>query len=383
MPMLRLHIVNYLDATIVSITYPRVMTDANGFVGLLQAWSVIIRQRVPQPHMLRGIKEDAIGKFIERRVDPLDTYILESEQLIAKPADDSSTFDFLRFLFNMVEGPRYDIDCYHEQLRSAITAPTGELQLKTIFFPQQFIAGVLNPDSKPKWYTSRRKGVTRRGLEAANRPNKSDMLLAWLVKTIMTCHKSQKGVLLQKTLPIRRQYNNICGHWQSGKYVQNLDPIMSISLTATDTRRMCISKLAAKIAAKAREQCTVAQTQTLVHKLRRSLDTSGKYPQFGSTDSLRIAVDDDPWMERDFYNALDFRVALIKGGPTQEGTGLCDYFQVMPILDEGISSRFNRCFTILGADRNGNYWLSGFLEDGIWRKLEDDLKKRVASPEKQ
>lgn len=109
-------------------------------------------------------------------------------------------------------------------------------------------------------------------------------------------------------------------------------------------------------------QRTRPQAEAFLYMWRNSW---GKVPpMFGSWDMDLITFSN--WTQADLFN-FDFSAAVVEARARGQ--------PVKPVYVQNnqFGLKLPNAFPIMGRDRSGNYWLSGYLKKGHWGRIEAQL----------
>jgi hypothetical protein len=352
-PLLALHIVSFLDATLVTISWSHVVSDGMGLRTLVGSWCQVLAGN-----------EDAVPTFAGAREDPLDRAIAAPETLgrqrwVLQDAILTGLAFFLfaiRFLWETFLGPKTEI--------------------KMLFIPRRTISKLRehaisdldSPSPVSKEDTENRdfRFVSKSFI------SEGDVLTAWMTRCISATMspKSNRGVTVINMFELRGRLSSVIDPAKA--YVANLMAPMWTLLSVREIAEMPVGRLAARMRETIIEQTNEAQTLAQLRAQKEAMAKTGRLPIPGESGCWLMTFSN--WTKMDFFNAVDFSPAVIQTGNDSAAranrSGTPDYFHCIPLI-QSLPARDT--LSIMGKDACGNYWAVGMLNSATWQKVAEDL----------
>ncbi|KAI1657779.1 hypothetical protein F4813DRAFT_73654 [Daldinia decipiens] len=337
-PQLSLHIVSFTDATIVSLSWPHTLLDAMGRKELLDAWIAVLEGRDDDVKPLYGVLQDPLESL---GTDPQEPYVLAHRRLAPIQALIFAISYIWTTLFwsrgedtRMVCVPAAHVQSLHKGALDYLASQTAEDEKVKPF--------VSEGDVLSGW-------VTRLALRHLQHTEQT--------VSIMNAF-GMRSVLAKDLLPQTHAYvgNAVAGVWAF------------VSMRDLFTRPL--GYVAAAVRQSIAEQGTRAQVEA-----RAALDLAawkrGKSAMYG--DPVMVPVMISNWSKAKFFDT-DFSAAVVRPGADPEKRankiGRPSYIQPNGLIN-GMPTR--NSFPIVGKDAAGNYWLSGTLQRGLWKQVQEEM----------
>ncbi|KAI1498319.1 hypothetical protein F5X99DRAFT_335160 [Biscogniauxia marginata] len=329
-PQIGLHIVSFTDKTLVTIYWPHTLMDAMGQRALLDAWML----------MVEGRDEDVVVPHgADAGPDPLADLgknATESHKLTPKRM---STFGLAQ----------YGLGNVFDFLRSQ--------ENRMVCVPAAFLIRL------------REMALAELAAEGHEKPflSEGDVLCAWWTR-LSIAHlprNSQRTIMLNNAYSMR---NTLAADLLPGKgsaYISNAISFINVLLPARDIFEKPLGRIALEIRKAITDLGTRAQVEAFTGMWRESV---GKLPPFFGDRNMHMLTYSN-WSKARLYD-VDFSKAIATPHQTTSKSGRPTYVQNNQfglILPNG--------FPIIGKDNEGNYWLSGYLNQGQWAKIEKELEK--------
>ncbi|KAI7782915.1 hypothetical protein LA080_012788 [Diaporthe eres] len=348
-PQIGLHIVSFLDKTIIAIYFPHTLMDGMSMAPFLDAWIMALQGRaseIPQPFGTGGhAHELSNDPLIEFGTEPTVKHVLASHKMsiagIAGWMLHNVTSFFAGLENRMVCVPASTMARLHEE--AIIDSEVDR-----------------NGDEPPPFFSD------------------GDVLCAWwtrlLLATEIVPHSPDKTIVLNSAYSLRKilfdsqvEPSGIeetqPAPSSSNVYVSNLVAFFNVILTAGDILQQPLYRTALAIRTALNTQRTRPQAETFLYMWRKSW---GKMPpMFGNWKMDLITFSN--WTRAKLFDR-DFSAATVEaevaGRPVRP-----TYVQ-----NNQFGLKLPNAFPIMGRDTSGNYWLSGYLKRGHWTRIEAQLE---------
>ncbi|OTB04402.1 hypothetical protein M426DRAFT_73416 [Hypoxylon sp. CI-4A] len=338
LPQLSLHIVSFTDATIVNLSWPHTLLDAMGRKALLDAWIAVLEGRDDDVKPLYGVFEDPLKPL---GTNPQEPYVLTHRRLT--PLQALSFFlSYVWTTFFWARGEDTRIVC----------VPSSHIQCLHKG-AQDYLNAQNDPDEKVKPFVS-----------------EGDVMSSWITRLALLPFRQTdntvsimnafglRSVLAKDLLPSTHAY---VGNAVAGVYA---------FLTIQDLFARPLGYAASAVRRSIAEQGTRAQVEA-----RAAIDAAakrrGKSAVYGDSSMLPVMISN--WGKAKFFDT-DFSAAVVRPGvdPARRANkiGRPSYIQPNGLV-AGIPTR--NSFPIVGKDAAGNYWLSGTLQRGFWRRVQEEM----------
>jgi hypothetical protein len=351
MPQLGLHVVTFLDATLVSLNWPHTMTDGLGRLAIVKNWCRVLSGKEDEVDPLMGVHEDPMATVgtgpVHRKEEP---HALKDQNLTG--------FSLAIFIAHCI----WDGFWVPEQ------------ETKVIFLPEKAMAALRQQAADDLSKTN----VNGHGTAASYGPStpatlfvsESDVVTAWL--TQITCRASgpsSRPVALSNVFELRSRLPDVFD--PSAAYVGNFVRSAITQLTADEARLLPLGELALLCRQSLAEQAAEGQVRGVV-RLARELRGKPLLPIRPSSVLLLCSN----WAKARFFEAIDFGPAVVRPGPRSDVApvpGKPVYFHaVSPKQDPPM---MRNVLTVLGKDCGGNYWISAKLPPAVFQNIDKEIAK--------
>ncbi|KAI0023875.1 hypothetical protein F4780DRAFT_27217 [Xylariomycetidae sp. FL0641] len=329
-PQLGLHVVSFKDKTLVCLHWPHTTFDALGKRALLDAWMLMLQGRA-----------DEVVSLPEQGIDPL-------AELGKHPTETHKLADNRLSMFGLAG---YGISNALDFIRSQ--------ENRMVCVPASFVAGL------------REKALAELAANGVENPflTEGDVLCAWWTK-VATSHlprNSSRTVVLNNAYSLRK---SLAGDLlpEDGTYLSNAIGFIYVLLPLKDVFEKPVSWIASEIRRGIQDLGTRAQVEAFASMWRES---SGKLPPFFGERSMHMVTFSN-WTKARLYD-LDLSPAIITPRTGAGKPGTPSYLQ---------NNQFGLClpngFPIMGKDNDGNYWFSGYMNQGQWATIDQQLAEAHA-----
>lgn len=350
-PQLGLHVVTFLDATLVSLKWPHTMTDGLGRLAIVRNWCKV----------LAG-KEDEVEPLMGTREDPLATVgtgpLHENEEPFALKDKYLSGLRMANFV------------AYY--IWDKFWIPNHEL--KMISLPAKAMAA-LRQQAADDLSTTNANGqepTASNGTAAPATPfvSDGDILTAWLTQISFRAYgPSSRPVAFNNVFELRSRLPGVFD--PSVAYVGNFTRLAQTQITADDARFLPLGQLALRYRQSLASQVTEGQVRGAIRFARERGDhlVLSAHPA-----SILLTVTN--WSKARFFDAVDFSPAVVRGGEKSDagpGPGKPVYYHVISTKEDPPNIR--NVLNVMGKDPAGNYWLTGKLPPVVWQNIDKEISK--------
>lgn len=350
-PQLGLHVVTFLDATLVSLNWPHTMTDGLGRLAIIKNWCKVLAGKEDEVAPLKGTLEDPMATVgtgpLHEKEEP---YALKDKNIGGLG------------MVNLVAHSIWD----------KFWVP--ELELKVVFLPAKAIAVLRQQAADDLSRTnSNDQGTTAsNGAAAQATPfvSDGDILTAWLTQVTFRAYgPSSRPVAFNNVFELRSRLPDVFD--PSAAYVGNFARSAQTQLTAEEARFLPLGQLALRYRESLASQITEGQVRGMI-RFTRELGKSPLLP----IQSNSIMLTCSNWSKAKFFDAVDFAPAVVKPGPKSDVApvpGKPVYFHAMSTKEDPPMLR--NIYNVLGKDCAGNYWVTAKLPPAVWQNIDKEIAK--------
>lgn len=201
--------------------------------------------------------------------------------------------------------------------------------------------------------------------------SEGDVLCAWWTRVAISSlpMHPETTVLLNNAFSLRKRLENDLLP-ASQPYLSNAVGFINVLMSVGEILQNPVSHLAAHIRRCINEHGTRSQVEAFTAMIR---ETKSRLPPFFGNSGMHMITYSN-WTKAKLYD-VDFSSAVVTSSTANGDSkrfGRPSYTQNSQM---GVS--VPNAFPIMGKDLDGNYWLSGFMTQGTWAKLEAILAKEA------
>lgn len=347
-PQLGLHVITFLDGTLVSLNWPHTLTDGLGRLAIIKNWCKVLAGKEDEVVPLMGTREDPMATV---GVGPLH----ENEELYALKDKNLGGLGMLK----MVAYSKWD----------TFWAPDQEIRI--VFLPAKAIA-ILRQQAADDLSTKNAndQGTTAPNETAAPFVSDGDILTAWLSQiTLRASGPSSRPVVFNNVFELRSRLPDVFD--PSAAYVGNFARSARTQLTADEARFLPLGELALRYRQALASQASEGQVRGMI-RFARELGNRPVLPIEPSSVTLTCSN----WSKAKFFDAVDFSPAVVKPGPRSNVApvpGKPIYFHAISAKQDPPGMR--NVYNLLGKDCAGNYWLAAKLPPSTWKNIGKEMAK--------
>jgi hypothetical protein len=324
-PQLGLHIESFNDKTLVCLDWPHTLMDALGKRVLLDAWTLMLQGRASEIVSPQGA-DGFVDPLAELGTHPTEPHKLAGQRM--------SLFGLALYGLSNI------MDFFHAQ------------ENRMVCVPGSFVA---------KLRETALKDLVNVGMENPFL-SEGDVLCAWWTRLAISHlpRNSQRLIVLNNAYSLRAPL--AADLLPSGAYVSNAIGFLPVLLPAHEILSQPPSHVASAIRHAIKELGTRDQVESFAALWRSSW---GKLPPFFG-DSGMLMLTYSNWSKARLFET-DFSAAVVTPGTGKGRPSYIQNNQFVLVLPNG--------FPIVGRDGEGNYWLSGYMNQGHWGRIEELLAK--------
>lgn len=345
-PLICLQINSFTDGTLVSVTFPHVLSDAMGTADFIQAWAHILNnQNLDNLTMqLEGSTEDVVASVgvTEDEIAQNTRFVLEDRQMTGFPL--------------LVFAARYAFDILTRR----------NIEARHIYLPASFLTYLRRQAEKEfrldNEYETRSMPFVSDG----------DLITAWGSRMVLSSAPAKGAAAICNVFDMRKRLNllNPSPAVRASTYMQNLILPSTTLLTAEEARSFSVYQIALMVRKAVVEQTSDAQVRSLMRIARTWFAGLGSMPLFGGWNTTRIIACTN-WTKAEFLMRADF------GSAAETDSGKRCVRQVRPVAYWGttlaVSDNPRDTFVVYGKDADGDYWVHAYLRKETWNFIESEL----------
>ncbi|RAL11207.1 uncharacterized protein BO97DRAFT_107057 [Aspergillus homomorphus CBS 101889] len=339
LPQLKIHVVLFDDATLLTITYPHTLMDAVGRASFLRAWTAVLQGHPEDVPTLQDLSED-----------PLASLGVENSGLSYIHAD-----RVLHGLGLVRFGLRHMFDLWFHRAEDRVLILPGQFVDR---MKQRALKELLDSDTSSPVYLS-----------------ESDVLLSWWVKSVTRALElsPDRTIMSMNMFEVRGLFDD----WfpAGSAYIGNaIFPSYTLH-SVPDAIGGSLSALAFENRLALSQHRTKDQVHALASIQRRSLLQTT--PLVGESNLLFMACTNH---HKARFFELDFSCAVVRPGiPLTERANQLGRPSYVNNIEHCSGYPTTNVLRVIGKDAAGNWWLSCTLREGVWAKISGELKALVES----
>lgn len=347
-PQIALHVVNFVDGTLVSLLFLHTLTDLMGFSSLLKAWSFALAGKPFQVASFLGFRDDPMAGLYN--AEPSTPYLLADRQLSGWRL----TAWGIRFMCESWWSPR--------------------VESRTVGLPEELVMAL-----RKRANNDLAKSL---GQGDGDVPFISDGDIIAALVTRMACEEltepSKRSVTTVLTADARSRVPSVFR--EDAAYVQNAAVGAFSFGSASETLQTPLGQLALRLRGDLIAQLELDQMIWLCRLNRQSLLETGNGIMFGDTSTVLAVVSN--WSKIHCFDIVDFSPAITippsraasVDTSTEKGVKPGHpVFWHLQGLKPGIFSP--TVFGVVGRDAKGTMWLTGDLRPSTWAVFKEYMSK--------
>ncbi|KAB5557996.1 hypothetical protein GE09DRAFT_95616 [Coniochaeta sp. 2T2.1] len=359
-PQLSVHVVSFLDATLVGFLWPHTMMDGMGRTTLIKAWSLVLAGR-----------EDEVPKFAGARDDIMATVGTELDSTTPEPW--MLKPQIMGRLGKIRMGGRlmWDVARHPQTLERVICVPPAT---------QQFLYAQALDDLQTR---------SAHGDNKTKPPfvSNSDVLAAWAVRLVGRSQSRPRPLTLCNIVEVRGRLPSVFPRPMTEEaYIQNATARTQVFLSAdevTTRRSLSLGETALKVRQAVAEQATEGQVRAQIRNQRRARAAGESFLLYGDPDAVMMFLTnqtkDGIFRNADFGPAVVGDRRRVGGGSSINPPGTPVYTHTCYLKPNWLT----RCaVSFWGKDYEGNVWIQMVLSADVWGKVVrilEETKEAVVS----
>ncbi|CAG8197197.1 unnamed protein product [Penicillium olsonii] len=325
--------INFSDATLMLVTFPHYLMDVMGYVTFLNAWISVLHGREDEVPECRTFIDDCVTRLASKTHAEKYMFYYSAVQGLNK------IFYIFRIIWDKIWYP--------------------EVEYPTVCIPGWFLNRL------------RKEALTELALKSSQENNdthfvsESDVLLAWLTKTLVAVAKpsERKPLVLMNVFDVRSTVLP-----PKIAYILNAVTFAYTILPVSQVYTQPLSFLAAQIRQSLEKQRNNEQIEAQLAMSKIFHEKTGSPPMIGTRDMFMNMWSN--WSRANFFH-LDFSPAVrnVSGARDKRVNGLgvpsC-FLNTTPM-----NIFWHGGGIIFGKDCSGNWWLQWSLRKGAKAKIEE------------
>lgn len=349
-PLLSAHVVTFTSHTLLTVSYPHVLMDAQGLALLLKGWTAILNKCHDQVPDFQGFK-----------IDPLATL-----------GDHGSAADFgfwgqtLSAWSALIFGLRFLIGLIWYRFEQRLTV-----------IPQAYLTNIREEAIEQLTNTSVSRAATGKDAASAQTTkdelflSEGDVLLAWWTRMALQAHRAspRRKVGIIGTIDVRRRLQKYFGSGPEIFFLGNAAlPLYATASVGLSLASDGISMLAGEI----RRAILIQREPDHIEALAKMIGETGRVPLVGSASMKSIFYTN--WHQAGYFD-VDFSGAVDKVLERDRVafTGRAESIIPNILMSDGQPMKFTG-IVVVGRDPKGDWIVQSIMHRQAMRRFEEQLQ---------
>lgn len=341
-PQFALHVVNFTDGTLVSVSFSHMTSNLAGFMDVMNAWQLVLAGKPEAVPPFKGLYEDSMAGLYKAQAT--EKHVAADKQLSGWRL---AAFG-LRLIFDSWWNSPIDskLLCVPKKTMDALIQATKD-QL-----PQPVDAGG-SAASVPQFISE------------------NDIVAALVTKTVAQGLSPSRPITLLEAIDPRSRVKSVFD--EGAAYVCNAPSAAFMFFSSQEAVEKSLGELALDARKALQVQIAEEQLKALAALAGNSMMKTANPVFFGETNTALVVTSN--WSKAAFLEKVDFSPAIIKGAEAHRQRGKPGH----PVYFHSQNAEKGRFSTtvvvIMGRDLEGNFWLLADLPAHTWSRLLDYLEK--------
>ncbi|ELQ33658.1 hypothetical protein OOU_Y34scaffold00913g5, partial [Pyricularia oryzae Y34] len=340
-PQLRLYVVLFNDATIVSVTAPHASGDIMAHAGIVKGWVDMLHGRAQEVQRFDGFRTDPLAEMVKRADSSQVAEMLEGKILRGV----RHAMYVIFYLWDMLFGPR--------------------MQHRTLFFPASTVVKM------------REQALDHLHQQGDEKPfvSNGDVLTAWLSKMAaapMAARAPRKSLTILNALDLRGRLSSTLN--PAAMYGQNLTMHCCAFVTLGEAATAPLGVVARAVRQSIVEQGAEKQLEAFTKTM---WELGGDRPVATAVDAYLFAF--SSWAKARFNHIMDFSPAIVSKGNRASGATADGQAPGKPVwvlsTTMGFTLLARYWLNITGEDLAGNYWATVVLPRPSIASIEEGMRR--------
>ncbi|OTA01454.1 hypothetical protein A9Z42_0017680 [Trichoderma parareesei] len=339
-PLYALHVVNFTDGTLVSITFNHVISDLAGLMAVMKAWQLVLAGKPEAVPPFKGFYDDSMAGLY--KAQPAERYVLADKQLTGWRL---AAFG-LRLIFD---------SWWNSPIHSRL-----------VCIPKKTIDALVQAarDQIPK-FTDNINGAAG---SSSSFISENDIIVALSMKAMAHDLAPNRAIMALQAVDPRSRVKSV--FQQDAAYVCNAPAAAFVQCISREAVDMSVGELALEGRTALLSQLTEEQMKAVAALAYKSMLSTGNPPVFGDSDMAFLVFSN--WSKAAFLEKVDFGPAVVEAGLSQDKPARPVYYHSQS-LERG--SFATNVIVIMGRDLEGNFWLNGDLPSHVWPTMLEHLEE--------
>lgn len=341
LPLYALHVVNFTDATLVSINFSHMISDLAGLMAVMNAWQLVLAGSPEAVPPFMGFHEDTMAGLY--KAQPTEKSVLADRQL--------SGWRLAAF------GLRLIFDSWWN----------SPIDSKLLCIPKKAMDALIRA-ARDQIPTS---AEANSAVSSSSFISENDIIVALATQTIAHNLSPTRPITILQAVDPRSRVKSV--FQQDAAYICNAPAAAFIHSNGQEAVDMSIGELALEGRKALLAQLTEEQMKAVAALGYQSMMSTGNHPVFGESNMAFLVFSN--WSKAAFLENVDFSPAIVKSAETDRPLGKPGrpiYYHSQS-LETG--SFATNVVVILGRDLEENFWLNADLPAHVWPTLLEHLEK--------
>lgn len=343
-PMMSLHVTTFNNATVVVISWPRLLMDSAGLQAMLRSWSMVINGQLKMVPMIKGAHEDILANESS----------LQKELWIDgfRPGLFGRIMIFFYFIWRLFQSPKFEE--------------------KTIIIPPRFVEGLYNQAMADILPT---EGSIEDAISEKSLVNREDVITVWAARFVANISTKSRPVTIINSLDLRQQLYCLRNDSTTSAYIQNMVQYTYASLSSKYVGGT-LGDAVLSYRQQQEEQSAESQVKGYI-QMQRGNVLAKKKLQLQLQHSRATPFMVDHLGADDFFKAINFIGAVTRYndgyGIRMNPPGSILYYHPVALNSSTLVEKNH--LRLLGKDHGGSYWLTGAFQALEWERIMFELSK--------
>lgn len=340
-PQFALHVVNFTDGTLVSVSFNHLTSDLAGLMAIMNAWQLVLAGKPEAVPSFKGLYEDSMAGLYKAQTT--EKYLLADKQLSGW---ELAAFG-LRLIFESWWNSPIDsrLLCVPKKTMDAFVQAARDQVPQTM--------GSINDGTSPRFISE------------------NDIVVALATKATAQSLSPSRPITVLQAVDPRSRVKSVFD--QNAAYVCNAPGVAFVFYSSQKAVDKSISELALDGREALQSLVTEEQMKAVAALAAKAMAATGNPPIFGEHNT-RLLVSSN-WSKAAFLEKVDFSPAIVKSpesGRHRGKPGHPVYYHCQS-MESGLFT--TNVVVIMGRDLEGNFWLLGDQPSHVWPALLAQLEK--------
>ncbi|UKZ74502.1 hypothetical protein TrVFT333_002172 [Trichoderma virens FT-333] len=335
-PLYSLHVINFTDATLVSISFNHAISDLAGLMAVINAWQLVLAGKPEAVPPFKGFFEDTMAGLY--KAQPTEKFVLADNQL--------SGLGLAAFGLRLIFESWWN----------------GPIESKLVCIPKKTMDTLVQ---------TARDQIPKSATGSATFISENDIIVALATKTVGHNLSPGRPITALQAVDPRTRVKSV--FQQDAAYVCNAPAAAFVHYNSQEAVDKSICELALESRKALLTQVTEEQMKAVAALAYKSMMATGNPPMFGESNMAFLVFSN--WSKAAFLEKVDFSPAIVKRAEKDRPDGKQGhpvFYHSQSIERAGISTNV---VVIMGRDLEGNFWLNADFPGYIWPTMLEQLEK--------